>query len=44
MCSSQFQAAALKVFPGVTMWAVTKKNRNALVKQVLEWMEAATSS
>jgi hypothetical protein len=27
--------AALKAFPGVTVWEVTKKNRAALVKQVL---------
>ena len=32
---------ALKAFPGVTVWEVTKKNRNALVKQVLEWVETA---
>ncbi len=29
---------ALKAFPGVTVWEVTKKNRTALVKQVLEWI------
>ena len=33
--------AALKAFPGVTVWDVTKKNRTALVKQVREWVEAA---
>lgn len=32
---------ALKAFPGVTVWEVTKKNRTALVKQVLEWVETA---
>ncbi|MBP7689817.1 MAG: AAA family ATPase [Thermoflexales bacterium] len=29
---------ALKAFPGVTVWEVTKKNRSALVKQALEWV------
>jgi nucleoside-triphosphatase len=29
---------ALKAFPGVTVWEITKKNRTALVKQVLEWI------
>ena len=32
---------ALKAFPGVTVWEVTKKNRTALVKQVLEWVQTA---
>jgi nucleoside-triphosphatase len=32
---------ALKAFPGVTVWEITKKNRSALVKQVLEWLNQA---
>ncbi len=35
---------ALMAFPGVTVWEITKKNRTALVKQVLEWLSQATAA
>ena len=34
---------ALKAFPGVTVWEVTKKNRGALAKEVMKWINSAVS-
>ncbi len=34
---------ALKAFPGVTVWEVTKKNRSGMVKDVLGWINSAAS-
>ena len=33
--------AALKSLPNVTVWEVTKENRNEMVKQALEWINRA---
>ena len=35
--------AALKAFPGVTVWEVTKKNRTGMVKDVIGWINSAAS-
>lgn len=32
--------AALKAFPGVSVWTVTKKNRGTLAADVLKWVNA----